>query len=172
MIATIVRIVLMTLAWAALQGSFGVGTLLLGALFSAAVLYISNPLLSPEGEQPVGQRRRPLLRTWRVLVLILVFLRELVFSAVEVVWYVFQPSLSIRPAIIKYPLTVETDREITTLANLISLTPGTLSMDVSPDRSALYIHAITVDTEDGGKVIEGIKSSLEKHVGRALGPYR
>lgn len=172
MTGMIVRIVLMTLAWAALQGSFGGGTLLLGALFSAAVLYISRPLLSPEADQPVGERRRPLLRMWRVLVLILVFLRELVFSAVEVVWYVLKPTLTIRPAVIKYPLTVETDREITVLANLISLTPGTLSMDVSADRSALYVHAITVATEDGREVIDGIKSSLEKHVSRALGPYQ
>jgi len=172
MIATLVRILLMTLAWAGLQGSFGGGTLLLGVLFSAAVLYLSQPLFAPEGPQPESERRRPLLRGWRVLVLILVFLRELVFSAVQVVWYVLRPSLNIRPAVIEYPLNVQTDREITTLANMISLTPGTLSMDVAPDRSALYIHAITVSTADGQEVIDGIKSSLEKHVGRALGPYR
>jgi multicomponent Na+:H+ antiporter subunit E len=65
---------------------------------------------------------------------------------------------------------VQTDREITVLANMISLTPGTLSLDVAPDRSAIYIHAIMVSTPGGQDVIDGIKSSLEKHVGRALGP--
>lgn len=172
MFSMIVRIVLMTLVWATLQGSFGVGNLLLGALFSAAVLYITKPLLAPEFDQPVSERRRPLLRIWRVLVLLLVFLRELVFSAVEVISYVFQPTLTIRPAVIEYPLNVRTDREITVLANLISLTPGTLSMEVAADRSAIYIHAINVSSEDGQEVIDGIKSTLELHVGRALGPYR
>jgi multicomponent Na+:H+ antiporter subunit E len=58
------------------------------------------------------------------------------------------------------------------LANLISLTPGTLSLDVSPDCHCLYVHAISVETEDGAEVIDDIKGSLEKHVARALGPRR
>jgi multicomponent Na+:H+ antiporter subunit E len=56
------------------------------------------------------------------------------------------------------------------LANLISLTPGTLSLDVSPDKRCLYVHAMSVETDDGTEVIDGIKTSLEKHVSRALGP--
>lgn len=169
MIATIVRILLMTLVWAALQGSFGVGTLLLGALFSGAILYVCEPLFNQE-ERGVFSDGRPFRRAWRTLVLLLVFLREVVESAVQVAGFVLQPSLSIKPAVIEYPLNVQTDREITTLANMISLTPGTLSMDVSPDRSAIYVHAISVSSRDGQEVIDEIKGSLEKHVSRALGP--
>jgi multicomponent Na+:H+ antiporter subunit E len=168
MIATFVRVVLMTLVWAALHGSFSVGTLLVGALFSGAILYLSQPLFNPDEEGIEG--RRPLRRLWRNVVLVLVFLREVVLSAVEVAGYVVQPTLSIRPAIIRYPLNVQTEREITVLANMISLTPGTLSMDVSSDRSAIYIHAISVETDDGQDIIDEIKGTLEKHVGRALGP--
>jgi len=91
-------------------------------------------------------------------------------SALQVARYTIQPTLQIRPAIIEYPLDVRSAREITVLANMISLTPGTLSMDVSPDCECLYIHAITVSTEDGSEVITDIKGSLEKHVARALGP--
>lgn len=171
MVATILRILVMTLVWAALHGSFGVGTLLVGALFSAGVLYVSRPLFGPEMDQEETERPQPVRRTWRLLVLLVVFVKEMVLSALQVIGYVFQPSLSIRPAVIEYPLNVQTDREITVLANMISLTPGTLSMDVAPDRSAIYIHAITVSTEDGQEVIDGIKGTLEKHVGRALGPY-
>jgi multicomponent Na+:H+ antiporter subunit E len=43
-------------------------------------------------------------------------------------------------------------------------------MDVSPDRSAIYVHAISVSSRDGQEVIDEIKGSLEKHVSRALGP--
>ncbi len=169
MVATLIRIVLLTLVWAALQGSFSVGNLLLGVFFSGAILYVSHPLFNPE-ERGLFDGGRPLRRVWRSLVLLLVFLREVVLSALQVAGYVLQPSLSIRPAIIEYPLNVQTDREITVLANMISLTPGTLSMDVAPDRSAIYVHAISVSTEDGQHVIDRIKSSLEKHVSRALGP--
>jgi len=43
-------------------------------------------------------------------------------------------------------------------------------MDVAPDRSAIYVHAISVSGTDGQEVIDEIKSTLEKHVSRALGP--
>lgn len=172
MIATSIRIFLLTLIWVALQGTLSVGNVLLGVGFGWAILYLSRPLFAEDG--PTEARRlsdgvRPLTRTWRVFVLILVFLRELVVSALQVVRYTLQPTLDIHPAIIKYPLDVQTPREITVLANLISLTPGTLSLDVSPDRHCLYVHAISVETDDGAEVIEDIKGSLEKHVERALG---
>jgi multicomponent Na+:H+ antiporter subunit E len=173
MVAPIVRILILTLIWVALQGSLGLGTVLLGVVFGAAILRISRPLF--DDRDPSEARRfrdgvRPLRRLWRVLVLLVVFLRELVVSALQVARYTLQPTLQIRPAIVKYPLDVQTPREITVLANLISLTPGTLSLDVSPDAEHLYVHAISVYSEDGADVIADIKESLEKHVGRALGP--
>lgn len=169
MISTLLRILLLILAWAALQGSLGVGSLLFGALTAWAVLQISQPIFNPEGRR-LRKEPRPIRWTWRTIVLLVVFLREVVLSALQVAWQILQPSPDIRPAIIEYPLNVQTDREITTLANMISLTPGTLSLDVAPDRSCLYVHAISVKTEDGQEVIDDIKGSLEKHVSRALGP--
>lgn len=173
MLVTILQIVLLTVVWAALQGSFGIGNLLLGAVLAGAVLRLSRPVLRGEDTPEIRTVRgppRPLRRAWRVLVLLLVFLRELTESALQVAWYTLQPTLQIRPGIVAYPLDVQTGREITALANLISLTPGTLSLDVAPDRSHLYVHSISVETEDGREVIRGIKTSLEKHVSRALGP--
>lgn len=169
MIATLVRILLLTLIWAALQGTFDVGNLVLGGLFAWGVLWISHPMFNPS-ERRLREGVRPLPRLWRTFVLILVFIREVVLSAVEVAWLVIQPTLRIRPAIVAVPLDVRTDREITVLANLISLTPGTLSLDVSPDRSQLFVHTISVETDDGREVITDIKETLEKHVNRTFGP--
>ena len=173
MIVTLVRLLVLTLIWVALQGSLSVGTVLLGVVFSGLILRVSAPLFDPVDANAAGRRGRhirPFARLWRVFVLLLVFLRELVVSAMTVVRYTLQPTLQIRPAIIEYPLDVQTGREITMLANLISLTPGTLSLDVSPDCHYLYVHAMSVETKDGSEVIADIKGSLEKHVGRALGP--
>lgn len=169
MIATLVRILLLMLIWAALQGTFDIGNLLLGGLFAWGILWVSKPMFNPS-ERRLREGVRPLPRIWRTFVLVLVFLREVVLSALEVAWYVIQPTLRIRPAIVAVPLDVKTDREITILANLISLTPGTLSLDVAPDRSHLYVHTISVETSDGEEVIADIKSVLEKHVSRTLGP--
>jgi multicomponent Na+:H+ antiporter subunit E len=173
MVAPIIRVLLLTLIWVALQGSLSLGNVLLGLVFGVAILRVSRPLFDDRDPSEGGQASggmRPLRRLWRVLVLLVVFLRELVVSALQVARYTLQPTLQIRPAIVEYPLDVQTPREITVLANLISLTPGTLSLDVSPDSKYLYVHAISVYSDDGADVIAGIKDSLEKHVGRALGP--
>ncbi|WP_022834538.1 Na+/H+ antiporter subunit E [Salisaeta longa] len=168
MIFTLVRILIFTLIWAALQGSFSVGNVLVGVLVSGAVLAVVRPLYADDAAS--GAAPRPIRRLWKFVVLVLVFLRELALSATRVAQIVLKPTLDIQPGIVAYPLDVATDREITALANLITLTPGTMSLHVSEDRSTLYVHAITVASEDGHDVIEDIKGSLEKHVQRALGP--
>jgi multicomponent Na+:H+ antiporter subunit E len=173
MVATLVRLLLLVLLWVALQGTLSVGNVLLGLFFGWGILRLSRPLF--DAEDPTESRKlrdgvRPLLRIWRIFVLLLVFLRELVVSALQVARYTIQPTLQIYPGIIEYPLDVKTGREITVLANLISLTPGTLSLDVSPECDCLYVHAISVESDDGAEVISDIKGSLEKHVSRALGP--
>lgn len=94
------------------------------------------------------------------------FVRELVLSALQVAWLVVHPKLRLRPGIIAYPLTVTTDTQIALLANLITLTPGTLSVDVSRDRKTLYIHAI--DIADRELLIGKIAAGFETSVLRAL----
>ncbi|MEO8758092.1 MAG: Na+/H+ antiporter subunit E [Devosia sp.] len=96
------------------------------------------------------------------LALIGLFLRELIVSALKVAWLVVQRKPRLRPGIIAYPLTVTTDAQITLLANMITLTPGTLSIDVSADRRTLFIHAI--DVADREKLIGEIAAGFETGV--------
>jgi len=96
------------------------------------------------------------------LALIGLFLRELIISALRVAWLVVQPKPRLRPGIIAYPLTVTTDTQITLLANMITLTPGTLSLDVSDDRRTLYIHV--VDVSDRDKLIGEIAAGFETKI--------
>jgi multicomponent Na+:H+ antiporter subunit E len=94
--------------------------------------------------------------------LTLFFLRQLIVSAIQVAMLVLRPRLALRPAIIRYPLTVPSDAEIALLANMITLTPGTLSIDVSPDRKWLYIHCL--DTADAQAVADAIAGGFETRV--------
>ena len=71
-----------------------------------------------------------------------------------------------RPAILAIPLDVKTDLEITAFANLITLTPGTLSLEVSEDRKTLYIHAMYVD--DINLFKERLKKGLERRLLQVL----
>jgi multicomponent Na+:H+ antiporter subunit E len=96
------------------------------------------------------------------LSLTLLFVKELVLSALRVAWLVVQPGLSIRPAIIAYPLTVTSDAQITLLANLITLTPGTLSVDVSADKKTLFVHAIDMDSKEA--LIGSIAAGFERKI--------
>jgi multicomponent Na+:H+ antiporter subunit E len=70
------------------------------------------------------------------------FLWELLTANVDVAYRVLAPSMPIEPDVIEVPLRVETDLAITTIANSITLTPGTLTMDYDADRNSLYVHAI------------------------------
>ena len=98
----------------------------------------------------------------RWLSLIALFVKELILSALKVAWLAVQPRINIRPAIIAYPLTVTTDLQITLLANMITLTPGTLSVDVSADRKSLYVHAIDMDSKED--LIGSIAASFERKI--------
>ena len=84
----------------------------------------------------------------RVLMLLTHFLRDLLVSNLRVAYDVLTPTHYMRPAVVAVPLRAKTDGAITILANMISLTPGTLSLDVSSDRSVLYLHVMYLDNED------------------------
>lgn len=70
------------------------------------------------------------------------------------------------PAIIKMPCSITRDFEFLMLANLISMTPGTVSLDVSPDRDFLFVHVMFYDEEDHGKDVRHDIMELEKRIAR------
>ncbi len=90
------------------------------------------------------------------------YLGQVVLSNLRVAYDVLPPTHYMRPGIIALPLDAKTDEEITLLANLITLTPGTLSLDVSPDRRTLYIQAMYID--DLERVRRELKEGLERRV--------
>lgn len=91
-----------------------------------------------------------------------VFVVELVKASVDVATAVFSDTSKLRPAILAVPLTVRTDMGIATLANIVSLTPGTTSLHVSDDKRVLYVHVL--DRQSDEQVIADIKNRLERAV--------
>ncbi|WLD92159.1 Na+/H+ antiporter subunit E [Alkalihalobacillus sp. AL-G] len=96
---------------------------------------------------------------WR---LILLFIKELFIANIDVLKMVYKPKLDMQPGIIALPTELRSNWEITLLANLITLTPGTLSVDVSSDNRFIYIHAM--DLPDVDEVITQIKETFEKAI--------
>jgi multicomponent Na+:H+ antiporter subunit E len=91
------------------------------------------------------------------------YLVELVRSSLRVAADVLTPTSRARPGIVRMPLDARTDLEIALVANLISLTPGTLTIDVAPDRSALVVHAMFLDGDEE-QVVRSLKEMVERPV--------
>lgn len=137
----LMTVIVLALIWAAITGTFSGLNLILGAGIGAVAVMLLRRNLA---------QGRSLRQVRSVISLALLFLYELGVSAVRVAIVVLTPDMksALRPAIIAFPLSVKSDAEITLLANLITLTPGTLSVDVSEDRSLLYVHTLTLDTRE------------------------
>lgn len=74
------------------------------------------------------------------------------------------PASYVCPGVVAIPLDARTDVEITLLANLITLTPGSVSLDLSEDRRVLYVHAMYIDGGDVEAYRRSIKEGLERRV--------
>jgi multicomponent Na+:H+ antiporter subunit E len=143
--------------WAAVMGSVDVANLTVGFVFAYLVLWLARPAL---GETSYF-RKAP-----QALGFALFFIKELVISNVRVALDVVAPVSRRRPAIVAVPLDVTSDEEITMLANVVTLTPGTLSLDVSPDRRTLYVHGMFVDDPETFR--RDIKEGFERRVRELL----
>lgn len=150
----LIAILLLALLWAAITGTFSGLNLIFGGLVGGLALWLLRDYLPARHWRRAGQ----------ALTLFVVFLYELIASALRVAKVVLTPDLAsaLRPAIIAVPLTVRSDIEITLLANLITLTPGTLSVDVSADHDILYVHVLCLDTREA--LIADIASGFEARI--------
>jgi multicomponent Na+:H+ antiporter subunit E len=90
------------------------------------------------------------------------FIKELLVANVKMAAFTLGPLSRIRPGIVAVPLEVMSDDALTVLANLITLTPGTLSVEVAPDRRTLYVHAM--DVPDAAGLVAEIKQGFERRV--------
>jgi multicomponent Na+:H+ antiporter subunit E len=90
------------------------------------------------------------------------FLKELVYANLRLARDVIVGDHSIRPGIIALPLDAKSDSEIVLLAALINLTPGSVALDISPDRGTMYVHSMYVDTAEAARA--EIKDGYERRV--------
>lgn len=138
--------VLLAFAWAMAHGSLDIRHLTVGFLLGFAVLAIAGVI---SGENVYARKMAAILR------LISIFLWHLLMANFRVAADVLSPSHKMSPAVIAVPLDAETDQEIMILANMITLTPGSLSIDVSKDRRVLYVHvAYARDVDQARRTIK------------------
>lgn len=147
----------LALVWCLLQADLSLKGFVVGYGLGALLMYVFSRFF----DEAIYFRK-----LWLSLKLVAFFLKELVVANLGVAWLVIRPRLRVRPGIIAFPLELESDLEITLLANMITLTPGTLSVDLSPDRKTLYIH--TLDIEDPEEEKRKIRQGFERYLKEIL----
>jgi multicomponent Na+:H+ antiporter subunit E len=145
--------ILLALVWTALAGSTSPAIFVTGFALGYGILAWLQPL-------PGSARYARKLPA--AIGLAAFFSWELVVSTLRVAWDVVTPQRLRRPGIVAVPLDARTDAEITLLACLVTLTPGSLSLDISEDRTRLYVHAMFVD--DPQALRDHIKTGFERRI--------
>lgn len=137
--------------WLLLGNTLAAGQILLGLLLALAL-----PLFTVRFWPDRPRLRRPL----KILTYVLVLLWDITLANLTVARLILGPTGKLRPLFIRLPLDLCNDFAIVVLANTISLTPGTVSADISPDRRSLLIHAL--DVENPEQTVALIKYRYER----------
>lgn len=136
--------------WLLLVGSIEPGHLLL-----AAVQAVLLPLVAQRLRGAAAGIRRPLV----AVRLLLVVLWDIVVSNIQVAKLILGRESKIHPGFLWLPLDVRNPHAIATLAGIITMTPGTLSSELTEDRRHLLIHAFNV--QDEAALVADIKARYE-----------
>ncbi|MEE9124965.1 MAG: Na+/H+ antiporter subunit E [candidate division NC10 bacterium] len=146
----------LALIWCFLSGALNLANFVMGLLVGSLTVFWFRPFFP---------WHTSLLRLFRKVPAFLRYLRrflyELAKANVQVAYLVLHPKMPIRPGIISFHTRHRSALGTTLLANSITLTPGTLTMDVSPDGRTLFIH--TLDVSNPEEVREGIRRGLEDY---------
>ena|SRR5690625_3502292 len=88
-------------------------------------------------------------RLYSMIKLVLIFISETFQSAIPVIKEVLSPKIKVKPGIFKYETVLEGDWEVTTLSLLLTLTPGSVVMEINQEGNILYVHAMDVERFQG-----------------------
>lgn len=144
---------LLAFIWVALTGSLYFSNFYFGFLLGFFILWLMN-----RSEED----HRYFSRVPKIISFILYFIYELAKANIQVAYDVMTPKFFMKPGIIRYPMNARSDFEINMLSTVISLTPGTLIMDISEDKTVLYIHVMYIKDKD--KFIRQIKNGFERRL--------
>lgn len=144
-----------TLAWVGLSQDLSPLNLMLG--FATGYLFLL--VISWNFED-----RRYFTKIPHLVVFALFYVYELVRSSMEVAWDVLTPKDLTQPCIVRVPLDLKSEFQIALLMNLITFTPGSLSVELSEDKKILYVHGMFV--HDKEKFVKSIKQDFEQKIAR------
>ena len=153
-------VVWLTLVWVLLWGTFSVASIVGGVLVAVLVTALFRLPLAPD--------RLP-LRPLRLLGLLLYLVYDLVVSGAEVSWQVLRHGPRARGAIMAVPLISSSDRVVTVMANALSLSPGTMALQIDHDHDVWYVYALGPRDRAGVEKARRRVLDMQRRVLAALG---
>ncbi len=141
---------ILAIVWAVVIGEFSIANLLAGFVIGYFALWVA----SPKGTKSVYFSKARQLTNF-----VLFFLWELLIASIRVAVDIVTPRHRMKPAILAISTTGYTSNELALLANTITLTPGSLSVDVAPDGNTLFVHVMYSDD------IEQTRREIEQALG-------
>jgi multicomponent Na+:H+ antiporter subunit E len=106
--------------------------------------------------------KKILVKTLNFCIFVLFYLKEMVKANFHLARDILSPTMKISPGIVKINTRANSDNRILVLFNLITMTPGSLCMDISDDRKSIYVHGLYVKDRDSFEA--EIKEGIEKKV--------
>lgn len=144
--------ILLTFVWVALTGQLDYTNFIFGYTLGFFILWMVN--------RAVKRNTEYFYRVPKIFAFIFLFFYDLLKANFEVMKDVVTPNYNMKPGIVKYQMDAKTDFEITMLANMIALTPGTLVIDLSRNKKYMYIHVMYLTDVDAFK--RKLHSRIEK----------
>lgn len=141
------------LLWMSLHNSWHLSTLIVGYLVGLLLIFALRRF---------NHQQFYFRRVLAIVRLLLLFFKELVLSSFFVLKEILRPTARIKPGIIAVPTHLRSDWELTVFSMLITLTPGTLTLEISEKRDILFIH--TMDIADTELVVKQIKNTFESAI--------
>jgi len=148
-------IIWILVAWPFADGKIDLQVMIAGIIASLIVAFLFHEILPKEHRVFTSP-----VRIFWLLVYVPVFFYYVIKANFDVVYRALHPKMPIRPGIVKIKTTMKTESGITALANSITLTPGTLTVDLTDD-GFLYIHWINVKSDDIEQATEFIARRFE-----------
>ncbi len=160
--------IILLLLWVGLTGTLEYQELMAGVVISAIIAVFSYRVIFP-GEASASGWPPSLSGFIFALAYLPIYIWEEIKAHLQVIYIILHPDMPLKPGIVEVPTELDTEFGLTGLANSITMTPGTLTVEVGEDNSSLFVHWISVYTSDTREIKREIGGTFERYLRRIHG---